>query len=100
MAIVTGAIEGAYVTGAPVGDAEGSVVTGAFEGAYVTGASVGDAEGSVVTGAFEGAYVTGASVGAVVGAGVSIETGFAEIAEGWSTGAKVGVNSGQIKTDG
>jgi hypothetical protein len=103
--IVTGAFEGAYVTGASVGDAEGSDVTGAFEGAYVTGASVGDAEGSDVTGAFEGAYVTGASVGdaegsdvtgAFEGAGVSNETGFAEIAVGRSTGAKVGFSPGQI----
>jgi hypothetical protein len=85
--VVTGAFEGAYVTGGSVGDAEGSVVTGAFEGAYVTGASVGAAEGSVVTGAFEGAYVTGMTVGTTEGVSA---TGFAEIAPGLSTGAKVG----------
>ena len=44
MGASVGAGEGAYVTGASVGAAEGASV-GAAEGAYVTGASLGAAEG-------------------------------------------------------
>jgi hypothetical protein len=58
-----------------------------IEGAYVTGAQVGAAEGSDVTGAFVGAYVTGMTVGATEGLS---DTGVPEIAPGLSAGAKVG----------